>query len=599
MQSAGKYGLASQRAEYLECVFLSGAQEAALDEWEKSLADMKQDPFQQLIPEYFETGARLYALADNPDRARQHMDQLFESNPRWRRTVMLTVLRAHTSSQDDKHRHAAQGIYNQLKERKGSEMNLQDYDACLVGFLEARDLRLAKQVFRDMIKAGYLATTGTEESVEEVLKRLHSLYRLGTDISAMTSIALDSITVLPLAYHAHIFGDWMKSAVTQQAPEAAAQILDMMIQRGHEPETFHFNMLLEALLRTKEDPSILKAENIGWRMIDEARKSNKMDEKMPSTATQISLKFALPRQADSGTPSTVPAADVTTFALVMHHHGKKLQWEHVDYLSRQFRDSAVKPNTTIMNVLIDNKCRQGAYAEAWQIYQKLTKRDVFPNGATFRHLWKTLRLALSDHATRNDPNLPTPRELLKETNEWWTMCRSRYDAERFRIGLAGSDHGAITALIMHCFSYTSDLAGSLVALHVLRHRFDIFPTDKAAEYLQRQMAWVDMARESESKRYEYFHSRSNKRNTERIARVYGILLQRRLDRMRLAEDYDPESMTDEEIGDVGLNLLSEFVRVVLKRSYPPEVVEAMIDAAKAVVGVEGMTTGDMDAFEVA
>jgi hypothetical protein len=46
---------------------------------------------------------------------------------------------------------------------------------------------------------------------------------------------------------------------------------------------------------------------------------------------------------------------------------------------------------------------------------------------------------------------------------------------------------------MHCFSYTQDLAGSLVALHVLRRYFDIFLTDKVAEILQRQMAWVDMS----------------------------------------------------------------------------------------------------------
>jgi acyl carrier protein phosphodiesterase len=66
--------------------------------------------------------------------------------------------------------------------------------------------------------------------------------------------------------------------------------------------------------------------------------------------------------------------------------------------------------------------------------------------------------------------------------------------------------------------------------------------------------------------------------------------------MKEGED---EMLTDEQIGDVGLNLLSEFVRVVLKRSYPPEVVEAMIDAARCAVGVPDLPTGDMDAFEVA
>tara|TARA_R110002003_G_scaffold176_3_gene14317 strand:- start:1371 stop:3434 length:2064 start_codon:yes stop_codon:yes gene_type:complete len=599
MQSTGRCGTASQRAEYLECLFLNGREQAALDEWEKGYNEVRADSTQRQEPEYLETGAKLYAHAGNADRAREIMGQLFELYPGWDTSVMLTVFRAYTSSDGKIFHDTAKDIYMQLKERKAEDMALQDYDACLVGFLEARSLPHAKQVFRDMIRNGHLATTGTAEDIEEVLKRLHMLYRLGTDISTMTSIALDAITVLPQAYHGHLFGDWMKSAVVQQAPEAAAQILDMMFHRGSSPETFHFNMLLKALLRTKEDPSVLKAENIGWRMIDEARKVHKPNLKPDSTAEQIRKRIVNPRHQGSDDLANVPAANVTTFALIMQHHAKKLQWEHVDYLARQLKESAVTPNATIMNVLIDNKCRQGAYAAAWLIYQQLTDNDVFPNGATFRHLWKTLRLALGDHATRNDPNLPTPRELLKETIEWWTKCRSRYDADRFLLGLAASDHGAITGLIMHCFSYAQDLAGSLVALHVLRQKFDIFPTDKAAEILQRQMAWVDMARESQSERSQHFHSRSNKRNTERIARVYHILLQRRLERMRMAGDYDPESFTDEQIGDLGLNLLSEFVRVVLKRSYPPEVVEAMIDAAKTAVGVEPMSTGDMDAFEVA
>lgn len=45
--------------------------------------------------------------------------------------------------------------------------------------------------------------------------------------------------------------------------------------------------------------------------------------------------------------------------------------------------------------------------------------------------------------------------------------------------------------------------------------------------------------------------------------------------------------------------MSEFIRVVLKRYHPPEVVEMMIDVARSVVGVPDLPTGDMDAFEVA
>ncbi|KAF1936373.1 hypothetical protein EJ02DRAFT_506570 [Clathrospora elynae] len=579
MYNVGRTPTVGQRVKYLESVFLSGREEQALQEWEEDHNSGVDGVRQDYKPEHLEIGAKMHALAGNANRSRDIMEELLRLYPAWDSTVMMAVFRAHTSSEVTEHHDLATRIYTAMKERKGDSVSLEDYDAWLVGFLEAGHLTYAKQVFRDMVKEGHLATSGTTARVEALLKRLHMLYRLGTDISKMTSIALDAISVLPPGYHGHLFGDWMKSAVVQKAPEAAAQILDMMFQRGYTPETFHFNMLLKALIRTKENPNILKAENIGWRMIGEARKAHKRDLRPNSRAEIINKRSTSSRNLDTEAARNVPVANVTTFALMMQHHAKSMQWEHVDYLSRQLKEASVDPNATIMNVLMDNKCRQGAYSEAWTIYKSLTEpqegsKGVFPNGASFRCLWKTLRLALGDHATRNDPDMPTPRELLKEMISWWGLARSRYDAERFRMGVAGADHGAITSLIMHCFSYTQDLAGSLIALHVLRRHFDIFPTDKAAQILQRQMA-------------QYFHSRSNKRNTDRIARVYYILLQERLARMNLKEDEYPR-LSDEEIGDVGLNLLSEFVRVVLKRSYPPEVVEAMVDAARY-----------MDAFEVA
>ncbi|USP77375.1 hypothetical protein yc1106_04649 [Curvularia clavata] len=603
MERAGKATSFGERARYLDSLVSNGREAYAISEWEQDhKSSLRGVPYSD-SPEHLEIGAKIHALVGNVDRSRSIMDELFRLHPDWDASVMMNVFRAHTSSENQEHHHMAKQIVTRMKAQRGEACTSEDYDGWLVGFLEARNLTEAKQVFRDMVHDGCLVTGTVTAPAESVLRRLHLLFCLGTDISKMTSIALDALSVLPHVYHSHVFGHWMKSAVIYKAPEAAAQILDMMIKRGYQPETFHFNMLLRALIRTKDTPNILRAENIGWRMIDEACKTRSRHTTPNTVTADTRNRPTESHDVNAGTTRRVPPANITTFALIMHHHAKSLQWEHVEYLTRQLKQSAVEPNETIMNVIIDNKCRQGAYGEAWMVYKTLTNpeegsKGVFPNGASLRCLWKMLRLALGDHATRNNPALPTPRELLKETVAWWDLSRDRYDTDRFRMGLAASDSGAITSLMMHCFSYTQDLAGSLIALHVLRHCFSIFPTDKAAGILQRQMAWVEMARESQSVRSQYFHSRSNKRNTERVARIYNILLQRRLARMDL-KGGEAEKLSQEQIGDVGLNLLSEFVRVILKRSYPPEVVEAMIHAARCAIGVPDLPTGDMDAFEVA
>lgn len=595
-------GVRSQ--QLVDMLIVRRGEELAVNEWESDHQSYSESVVQMYPPEHLEVGAKLFAFTGNVDRSVQLMDQLFNLYPDWDSSIMMDVFRAHTNSKAQHDHETAKILYLRLKERKGETVNMDDYTSWFVGFLEARHLSHAKLVFRDMVKDGHLNTTGDAEVIDEVLTKLHMLYRLGSDISRMTSIALHALSILPRAYHSHIFGDWMKAAVVYGAPEAAGQILDMMYQRGIQPTTFHFNLLLKALFRTKERPHVLKAENIGWQMIEEARKAHKRLLKLGLSAAEIIDQKAhqVPR-ATEGIMGKTAVANVTTFALVMHHHAKALQWEHVDYLARQLQEAAIFPNATIMNVLIDNKCRRGLYADAWGIYTTLTQppegeRGVFPDGATFRHLWKTLRLALGDHATRDDPDLPSPRDLLKEMVDWWRMTRSRHDASKFLQGLAASNKGAIMALMLHCFSYKQDLVGSLIALHVLRHYFGVMPVDRTIAILQRQIAWVDMSRESESVSSQYFHSRSNARNSERIIKIYDVLKQQRMARMDLG-DKGLRGLSDSEVADLSLNTLSELVRVVLNRSYGPEIVEDMIEVAKRVVGLPDLPTGDLTAWEVA
>ena len=87
---------------------------------------------------------------------------------------------------------------------------------------------------------------------------------------------------------------------------------------------------------------------------------------------------------------------------------------------------------------------------------------------------------------------------------------------------------------------------------------------------------------------------------DKLSSVYDILRDRRLERLGYTGDEKEHvQLSKDEIGDLNLSLLSEFVRVVMKRSYEPSFVEAMIQQAKEEVGVPGMSTGDLNAFEVA
>ncbi|ORX99886.1 hypothetical protein BCR34DRAFT_495089 [Clohesyomyces aquaticus] len=606
MRSTGKLTTVKQRVEYLEGLFLTGDEGSALQEWEDDYRQQKKHLRHDFKAEHLEVGARMYAMSGNPDRARGIMDELFELYPDWDSSIMMVVFRAYTQSTTEQHHEIARELYTAMKSRLGKYATLRDYDSWFLGFLETRNLSYSTRVFKAMVTDGFIARDTTEGEIAGVLRRLHLLYRLGDGIGGMTSIALASITVLPEFYRPHLFGDWVKSAAVNNSPEAAAQILEMMVKRGYEPQTFHSNLLLKALFRSKELPNELKAENMAWQMIA-AYQSLYEPRRSLSAVDAISKR----RKDTTGMPpdpelaGKMPPANVTTFALLMRWHANRGQWEHVEYLARWLRNSKIIPNTALLNVTMENLCRQGKYNEVWDQYRSSANistdsveglHGIFPDGATFRCLWRTLRLALSDNGMRENSSLPSPRELLRETLQWWELVRDRPDAPRFRIGLAAPNHGALNTLMMHSFSYCNDLGGSLVALHLCWKKLGLLPSARAPRILQYQIAWVD-ARSSVTSGRDH-QSGVVKRDVDKMAQIYDILRRERFERAGMTETKF-EYLSDAEVADMNLNLISEFVRVILKRKHPPEDIEAMIDEAKLDLGCPDMKIGDLDAYNVA
>ncbi|KAF2281246.1 uncharacterized protein EI97DRAFT_367437 [Westerdykella ornata] len=583
----------SQKAAYLESMFLNGMEQQALKEWEELFAQSTSESEMHFQRGLAETGARMHALAGNLDRAKMIAEKIFDHLPSWDPEVIMVVFRAHTRSKAALHHEQAWDLYLRMKTLLGENFQAIAYNNCFIGFLEARNLQYARQVLGDMVKAGVLANGDSEEHVLEVRRKLHLLNRLTTDIVQATSVALYALTTLPRAYHVHVFADWIKLAAAKKAPEAAAQILDMMFRRGHQPDTVNFNYFLRSLFSTKQKSHELRAENIAWHMVDMAsRAASGNGRRQPRTSVSDPLLLR-----------KIPPANGATYALLIRHHANHSQWEHTDYLIRHMRARQIPQNTETMNVSMDSLCRQGDYNKVWDTYSTLTnppkeQPGVFPNGATFRCLWKTLRLALGDVEHREHSTLPGPRELLAENIRWWNMVRSRYDASRFRAGLAAEDSGALSKLVMHCFSYKKDLPGSLVAMHALRSQFYILPSMEASWILQNQIAWVEASREAKTARARYRMSGLHQRNLKQVGRVQNILFHDRLARMNMSEE-EFASLNDERKADITLDSLSEFIRAVLKRQHAPEDVEAMIDKAKNDIGMPNLPTGDMDAFIVA
>lgn len=604
------YKPVGHRIHYLVELF-SKNEEQALIEWEQDRLGTNTLPRHDYKPEHLELGVTMYASHGDPDRAHEIMKELFELYPTWSRSVAKAVFSAYAASEQERHKGMAYVAYKEAT-KWADQLELKDYDVFFNGFLEIHKLVGAKMVFRDMIKFGRLATSLELVEVEKVLTRFHSMLRLAWDVSKMTSIGLFATSVLPQAYHHHVYDHWLRIAMLERSPEVAAQVLERMFDHGTQPRTVHFNLLLKAFLRSRKTSYISKGESIGWRMIEATEKADyrKLPEITEEAASQglkhkeaakmiSGWKGSEPGTSAAETSRLVAQANVTTFALLIKHHSIKCHWEHVDYLKRKFEETGLPPNAELLNSLLDAKSRQGKHVEAWTIYRSLTHAPegtpgVFPNGMTMRLIWRSLRCAYADihWGSRPDLELPTPRELLAETVQWWERCRARPDVDRFRIGVAGKDLGAFWGLVVHCFSTKRDLPGSLVALHIFRKYLGIFPTERIVENYIRQAVWEDLGEmETASDRWRFLNldvGYTHKALVRVSRQLYEHISSREIIRLNRRGIY-PAELSWVERKELQLNILTEFVRASLRKDHDGALVEAAIYKAKKDIGVPDMT----------
>ncbi|OCL14800.1 hypothetical protein AOQ84DRAFT_280290 [Glonium stellatum] len=573
MNSVGRISALGQRLADLETTYISGKKQDALRRWEeehKRTFGATQDGYKG---EHLELGVRMHALSRNIDRARHIMEELFAAYPTWDPRVMIAVLQAHTKFQDGGNRDRAWALYIRLKTLLASKMTLADYDACFVAFLECQQIDYATAIFRDMVLAGHLAKRDIPGHDVQLTGRLRAMYLLSNSVGEVNKVALTAISVLPQRYHSSIFRHWMKMIVSKNAVESAAQVIELMFERGLESRTSHFDLLLAALFRIKKPAPVQKAESIGWQMIDAKLDQASAHENRPP------MPFFLKR--------SIPRASSNTFALLIRHHTDQWQWDHVRQLQGMLTELETPPNCALMNSLMYVDLRRGKYEEVWVRYQAMTHpppgyKPLFPNGATYHYLWKTLRLALGDHQTWAFESLPSPRDMMAQMLEWSRQIGRKPTLERSLIGLTGPRR-EIVSLIMHCFCHTEDLSGALVAIHAMKSRFRIFPTYRTAGILFKHMA--------------NNHTGVFKDNVLKLEQIYKVILQRRLNKMN--QDGSLTSrMTEEQSRELSLDLLSEFIRVIMVRQCPAEEVEALIDKAKKEMGVPDLSTGDLDSFDV-
>ncbi|KAF2204633.1 hypothetical protein GQ43DRAFT_387584 [Delitschia confertaspora ATCC 74209] len=611
MELVGKAPTLTEHVTAVKCLSTLGKKKQALQLWHDRISitdtgDSGPMAIKHVLNvKHLAIGALLHAECGNTERAYQLATELYDRVPQYHPRLMMTIFNIHMRFKGTQnHQELAHKIYISSKGLLGTAATGADHFAWLNSFLRCRYLEDATDVFKAMVQTGHLAGGYSSFHVRRVLKTLQLLCGLGKDFEDVTKVVLAALSVLPTPYHLHVFHQWMVLATIGRTPESALRILELMAKRGVQPHTSHLNLLLKALRRSSNTAHVVKAEDIGWRMVEEHNEQSAMryDIALPLLQRETMENNAMIATGPMGIGAVekpkIPPADSDTFAILLQHHTKEKQWEHVNYLMRRLETVHIRPTSALMNILLVIARWNGDYDGVFRLFRAWTDESKelsisVTDGACWRHLWATLRYAGIDNYEGKE--LPTPRQLLAKCVEWWELVRNQpgFGTERFRLGLGGR---AIQKMIMHCFNNANDLPGQVVALHIMRKMFGFFPLEEAYDLMRYQI--IKNGLSTPTVRPTHVHAKAWERNKQRIDRVYHVLMQRRFRRMRLTGD-DYAGFSNAQVADLNLNLLSEFARVILKRQCSPQEVEVMIDNAKREIGVPDLKTGDLDAFSVA
>ncbi|KAI9866517.1 MAG: hypothetical protein M1813_001069 [Trichoglossum hirsutum] len=565
-----------QKVAYIEAQFLEGDKEKAISQWEGDAKTI--GVLEEFSEQFWSLGVRIFASIGDPQRAQNTAHILLNSRRGTDARIWLPVIIAWNNTGGHSGFRSAWSLYVRLKDRLGSEMSMEDYDTITMSFLTAGKKDLALAVFRDMMLAG--SSSEGEDSVSfyrRSLSLVANLQSTSPDPSELNNISLQALSILPRRFQNKFFyGSWMKKLLGMGEVDSAAMVVELMYERGVDPDARHLNGVIGAWLRTGKAEPRKKAEEMARNMIQERLDFVRKRHVLSSpNSTRLSSGVGDHTDLPKFLRRRVPPATIETFSILVQYYLRRSKFDEVEKLSKYLQMAEIKPNSFYMNHLLYSLLRSHDRQEAWQMYTNMTQEGgVRPDVSTFTCLWDCMKVHVDRLKNRRKEGFPQPRELLREMASWYSKWNARdYD----EVSKEMYDQ------IIRCFSLSEDQAGTLIALHALRDMFGMHPDRDTVRIIILQIARLG-APDVRSRRLNLSDS-NTKANVAKVTNVLEKLAQRRSTALE-KEGVQPDDSNLVMKAEDNLWLVSELLRIVIARG--GEAAEAAEDMRKAAIdmGVE-------------
>ncbi|KAI9755957.1 MAG: Glucose-6-phosphate 1-dehydrogenase [Chaenotheca gracillima] len=539
--SLGRDLTSAQRLAYIEALYLEGDHASAIKEWESNQEALGSTG--DVWQEYWSMGVRMFANQNDPARAQETARILLDERGGTEIRMMIPVIKAWVRTGELSGFERAWALYIRLKDRLGEDITLDDYDEVTKSFLEAGRADLALGVFKDMMLTG---DPSSELSSSRIYRKA-----LGTisDMQDMTlgapdthNISLEAMTVLPRKFQNKFFyGSWIKKLIGAGEVDSAGAVVQLMYDRGVQPDPRHLNGIMGAWIRTGKAKALEKAEKMGWEMI-ERRKKLAVERRQTTRGEEPvqepkKVEFKNLQYRSRYNTASAPPATIETFCVLIDYYLRRNNFDQIRWLNRSLSLSEIPPNTAFNNSILQSRLRSDGLREVWDTFSAWKKayKPAPPDLETYELLWECEKVRLDksplswlqtrpEAATTNTsspessaintadeslagPNqplsfearralvrsvtgFPSPRALFADMNEWVSaLPPSELEAyaEDFPRDIY---HRIVESFVRDNADGASsgDLAGAIVAMHALKADFGLYPDEATARLIILQMS---------------------------------------------------------------------------------------------------------------
>ena len=587
----------SQKTILVNSLLLEGRAEEALQKWESEEVELRANG--DTAQNFEDLGVRVYAAAGDIQKAQDlALGVLSASNPT-RGRILIPIIAAWAQRGNEDSLRQAWALYICLKRQLGSKITLKDYDEVTMAFMRIGRTDIALAVFKDMMLSRTPSQYDSVELYRKALGRVAELHTKSVDLTELTRVSMTALTALPRIFQNKFFyASWMKKLLGMGEVDAAASVVELMYQRGVNPDPKHLNGIIAAWLRTGYAMNMEKALKLGNAMIQQrlvlvARRRGADRRLIGFTSESTDLQTTTQELSRPSKPMrNIPPATIETFSILLVHYERRSMQTQIQELQSQLAAAEISPNAYFMNHLLYADLRRGEHRESWKKYQ-LMSQTVRPDLETYACLWDCEKAHLDKLLYYPTDNFPSPREIFCEM---MTRFSQMYKMERKTVLEEFSRD--LYDQIIRCMCLANDIEGTIVGLHALHYSFNHYPDQNTVRMVLLQvlrMSEEQMAQKKKNRkqRTRLAKSPQNKSNMLKLTQVLEMIGQTRADEL-MAKGIDSQNLDDKRQAAEQLYILTRFLRSILERT--PDVsgksLEDSIERAAWEMGVSGIAMGD-------